>query len=142
MHPATIQQRHAAGGLAITASHNPKDLAKAVDGNPETRWDTHAPQMPGMWVQIELPQPATIAGLTLDTATSRNDWPRGWRIELSQDGQVWDKPILEGKSATSTTDFLFPRAAKAKFIRITDTGSVKGLYWSIHELDVLEMVAN
>jgi hypothetical protein len=27
-----------------------------------------------------------------------------------------------------------------KFIRITDTGEVKGLYWSIHELDVLGAV--
>lgn len=126
------------GAWKLTASHNAKDLGKAIDANLETRWDTHTPQVPGMWVQIELPQPTAIAGLTLDTAASRNDWPRGWKIELSQDGQTWDKPILEGKSATTTTDFLFPKAAKAKFIRITDTGSVKGLYWSIHELDVLE----
>jgi hypothetical protein len=29
----------------------------------------------------------------------------------------------------------FP-ATKAKFIRVTQTGSVKGLFWSIHELQV------
>ena len=123
----------------LTASHNPTSLAKAIDGNPETRWDTHTSQTPGMWVQIELPQATNIAGLTLDTANSRNDWPRGWKIEISQDGQTWDKPVLEGQSEkVSTTDFLFPKPAKAKFIRITDTGSTKGTYWSIHELDVLE----
>jgi hypothetical protein len=33
---------------------------------------------------------------------------------------------------------MFPKQVKTEFIRITDTGSVKGLYWSIHELDVLE----
>ena len=92
-----------------------------------------------MWVQIELPQATNVAGLTLDTATSRGDWPRGWKIELSPDGQTWDKPILEGQSEkVSTTDFLFPKPAKAKIIRITDTGSTKGTFWSIHELDVLE----
>lgn len=122
----------------LTASHNPNDLAKSIDGNPETRWDTHTPQVPGMWLQIELPKAADMAGLVLDTAKSRNDWPRGWKIELSQDGKTWEKPVLEGKSPTSVTEFMFPKATKAKFIRITDTGSVGGLYWSIHELDVLE----
>ncbi len=126
----------------LTSSHNANDLARAIDGNPETRWDTHTPQVPGMWVQIELPQVTNVAGLELDTATSRGDWPRGWKIELSQDGQHWDKPVLEGRSEkTSTTEFMFPKPGSAKFIRITDTGSVKGLYWSIHELDVLEAAA-
>lgn len=123
----------------LTSSHNTKDLAKAVDGNPETRWDTHTPQVPGMWVQVELPQPANVAGLDLDTASSKGDWPRGWKIELSTDGQTWSKPILEGRSEkASVTEFMFPKVSNAKFIRITNTGSVKGLYWSIHELDVLE----
>jgi mono/diheme cytochrome c family protein len=121
----------------ITSSHNPKDLDKLTDGDLATRWDSHTSQVPGMWVQIELPAVTEIAGLSLDTGKSRNDWPRGWKIELSQNGTEWDKPILEGKSETSVTEFTFPKAAKAKFIRVTDTGSVKGLYWSIHELDVL-----
>jgi glucose/arabinose dehydrogenase len=94
----------------------------------------------GMWVQIELPQAADITGLVLDTATSRGDWPRGWKIELSQNGTEWEKPVLEGKSATNVTEFMFPKQVKTKFIRITDTGEVKGLYWSIHELDVLDAV--
>lgn len=122
----------------LTASHNDKDLAKAIDGNLETRWDTHTPQVPGMWVQIELPKAANMAGLVLDTAKSKGDWPRGWKIELSKDGKAWDKPVLEGKSATNVTEFMFPKTMNARFIRITDTGSVGGLYWSIHELDVLE----
>jgi glucose/arabinose dehydrogenase/mono/diheme cytochrome c family protein len=124
----------------LTASHNGKDLVKAIDGNPATRWDTRSPQVPGMWLQIELPEEAEMAGLVLDTATSKGDWPRGWKVELSHDGKTWDKPVLEGKSATNVTEFLFPKPAKAKFIRFTGTGTVGGLYWSIHELDVLKPV--
>ncbi|MBX7208860.1 MAG: discoidin domain-containing protein [Verrucomicrobiaceae bacterium] len=124
----------------LTASHGEKDLGKAIDGDISTRWDTHTPQKPGMWVQIELPQATDITGLYLDTGSSRNDWPRGWKIELSQDGAEWDKPVLQGKSNVSTTEFMFPKAAKAKFIRITDTGGVNGLFWSIHELDVFAPV--
>ena len=122
----------------LTSSHNPKDLGQAIDGNIESRWDTHVPQSAGMWLQIELPQPTAMSGLVLDTGRSRGDWPRRWKIELSQDGKTWDKPISEGQSPTNVTDFMFPQVAKAKFIRITDTGTVKGLYWSIHELEILE----
>jgi mono/diheme cytochrome c family protein len=124
----------------LTSSHNEKELAKAIDGDLNTRWDSHTPQKPGMWIQIELPAATTTVGLTLDTATSRGDWPRGWKIETSANGTEWDKPILEGKSETNVTEFLLPKPVTTKFIRITDTGEVKGLYWSIHELDVLGAV--
>jgi hypothetical protein len=93
-----------------------------------------------MWIQIELPAATAITGLYLDTAKSRGDWPRGWKIETSANGTEWDKPILEGSSETNVTEFLFPKPVTTKFIRITDTGEVKGLYWSIHELDVLGAV--
>lgn len=112
-----------------------------VDGDLASRWDSGTSQTPGMWVQIELPAATDIAGLVLDTAKSRNDWPRGWKIEVSLNGTEWDKPVLEGKSETNVTEFLLPKPVKASFIRITaDTGEVKGLYWSIHELDVLGAV--
>ncbi|MEQ1750008.1 MAG: discoidin domain-containing protein, partial [Prosthecobacter sp.] len=124
----------------LTSSHNDKDLKHAIDGDLGTRWDSHTSQKPGMWIQIELPADTDIAGLMLDTAKSRGDWPRGWKIEVSLNGTEWDKPVLEGKSETNVTEFLLPKPVKAKFIRITDTGEVKGLYWSIHELDVLAAV--
>ena len=47
----------------LTSSHNTKDLGQAIDGNIESRWDTHTPQSPGMWLQIELPQPTAMSGL-------------------------------------------------------------------------------
>ncbi|MDZ4401327.1 discoidin domain-containing protein [Prosthecobacter sp.] len=121
----------------LTSSHNDKNLKHAIDGDLASRWDSGMSQRPGMWVQIELPAATEIAGLVLDTAKSRNDWPRGWKIEVSLNGIEWDKPVLEGKSETNVTEFLLPKPVKAKFIRITDTGEVMRLYWSIHELEVL-----
>jgi hypothetical protein len=43
--------------------------------------------------------------------------------------------VAEGKGIRPITDIIFP-PAQARFIRITQTGSVDGLYWSIHELTV------
>jgi F5/8 type C domain len=121
----------------LTASHKPQNLPKAVDGAPASRWDTGTSQVPGMWVQIELPKVTPIAGLQLDAASSGNDYPRGYTVALSNDGQTWGKPVATGAGKSALTEITFP-ATSAKFIRITQTGEQKGKFWSIHELDVLE----
>jgi hypothetical protein len=121
----------------LTASHNAASLANAVDGNGSTRYDTKKTQEPGMWVQIELPTETAITGLRLDSAGSGNDYPRGYKLELSTDGQNWGKPAATGEGKTAITTITFP-TAKAKFIRITQTGKpTSNTFWSIHELDVL-----
>jgi mono/diheme cytochrome c family protein len=120
----------------LTASHNAASLALAVDGKADTRYDTRTPQVPGMWVQIELPAETTLTGVRLDASGSNSDYPRGYTVELSGDGKTWAKPIATGEGNSALTEIKFP-AAKTKFIRITQTGTVKGLFWSIHELDLL-----
>jgi mono/diheme cytochrome c family protein len=53
----------------LSASHNAEAAANATAGSPFTRWDTAgAPQAPGMWFQIELPQPVRVAEVQFDTA--------------------------------------------------------------------------
>ncbi len=121
----------------LTASANPGGCSATVDGDAKTRWDTKASQAPGQWFQIELPEETEIAGLVLDAAKSGSDFPRGYKVELSADGQKWAKPVAQGKGNGPITDIPFA-PAKAKFIRITQTGSVNGKYWSIHELAVLK----
>ena len=121
----------------VTASHNPQSARMAIDGNPGTRYDSAASQAPGMWFQIELPQETPIAGLELDAGSSLSDYPRGYKVELSGDGQTWGTPVAQGSGTRPLTEILFP-SAKAKFIRITQTGSVDGLFWSIHELEVFQ----
>ena len=120
----------------LTASHKPADCAAATDGNAASRYTTGAFQVPGMWLQIELPQETAIAGLVLDAVKSPNDYPRGYKVEVSADGQAWSKPVAIGKGIPGTTDIAFD-PVKARHIRITQTGSVNGLFWSIHELEVL-----
>jgi hypothetical protein len=43
--------------------------------------------------------------------------------------------VATGKGYGPVTDITFP-PVKTKFIRITQTGSASGTYWSIHELEV------
>jgi hypothetical protein len=119
----------------VSASHNSGGAALAIDGDRNTRFDTKVSQAPGMWFLIELPREQEIAGLELDADKSVADYPRGYTVELSSDGQAWSKPVATGKGEAALTDISFP-ATKARFIRINQTGSVSGLFWSIHEVNV------
>ncbi len=121
----------------VTASHHSQAAPLAIDGNLKTRYDTGTPQAPGMWYEIELPRETTISGLELDAGDSTRDYPRGYRIDLSSDGQNWGSPVAAGQGRGVFTEIAFP-PAKARFIRITQTGSAEGLFWSIHELQVLK----
>jgi len=119
----------------VSANYNAKSAPLAIDGDLGTRYDTSTFQVPGMWYQVELPQAAIINGVRLEAASSHEDYPRGYQVELSPDGVTWGAPVAKGAGDQPTTEIIFP-AAPAKFIRITQTGSVQGLYWSIHELSV------
>src|SRR4051812_45867658 len=55
----------------ITASHNGAAAANPTSGA-GGRWDSAAPQAPGMWFQIELPQPAQVTEVILESALPFN----------------------------------------------------------------------
>ncbi len=119
----------------LSASHNNAGCAAAIDGDAGSRYTTNASQTPGMWFQIELPRETGVAGVQFDSSKSPRDYPRGYKTELSSDGQKWTE-VASGKGSEPVTEIEFPQA-NAKFIRITQTGAVDGLFWSIHELQIL-----
>ena len=73
----------------LTASHNGGDCSAAIDGKAESRYTTNAAQVPGMWFQIELPAETAVTGVELDSNKSPRDFPRGFAVQLSSDGQAW-----------------------------------------------------
>ena len=77
-----------------------------------------------------------VAAITLDAAGSRGDYPRGYEVYVSFNGSSWGKPIVSGKGTESLTVINFPGPVQTRFIKIVQTGSVPGLFWSIHELKV------
>jgi len=83
-----------------------------------------------------LPAAARLAGLRLDSTRSAEDYPRGYKVQLSLDGASWNPPAAEGAGAGAITEIAF-EPATAKFVRITQTGAIDGKFWSIHELQVL-----
>jgi mono/diheme cytochrome c family protein/glucose/arabinose dehydrogenase len=127
----------------LTASHNSTDAKLAADGNFDSRWTSKQDLAPGMWIQVELPQEAKIGGLWVDGVKSSGDYARAFKVEVSADGISWGKPVAQGKGSAGVMEIKFSPVT-AKFVRLTQTGSLKSgernLYWSIHELQVLEPV--
>ena len=121
----------------VTASHNPSAAPQAADGDMNTRYDSGSYQAPGMWFQIELPQETNVDALELDAGASAYDYPRGYKVQLSSDGQHWGEPVASGLGKKARTEIEF-EPASARFIRIIQTGAEKGVYWSIHEMKIYQ----
>ena len=63
----------------LTASQNDAAVANAAGATPGGRWDTGAAQAPGMYFQIELPQPARVSEVVLESALPFSFGGRGGR---------------------------------------------------------------
>ncbi len=120
----------------LSASHNENNLRNSLDGNPGSRWDTGTTQKPGMWVSIELPEPVKVMSLTLDTRGSDMDYPRGFVVHVSTDGQSWGDPVAKGQGDVPVTEIELDSPVATRHLRITQTGESDSKYWSIHELSI------
>ena len=114
-------------------------LGAAVDGNPQTRWSPGRPQTPGDAFQVDLGRETEVQRIALDSHASPNDYPHGYRIETSLDGQDW-KRAAEGTPAEAARQQLqgllaldFP-VTKCRYVRITCLGEDSFYWWSIYEL--------
>ena len=112
------------------------NFANAVDGDATSRWDTKGAQKPGMWLRIELPTPIKLGGILMDSRGSARDYPRGYKVTLSDDGEFWGEPVATGAGSHPLTA-IFLDMPTATFIKIEQTGKAPSLYWSIHELNIL-----
>jgi len=54
--------------IRITASANPAQADLLIDGNLLTSWQTPATQQEGMWVQLDLSEPATLKAVAISYA--------------------------------------------------------------------------
>lgn len=119
----------------LTASHGTDTVGGCVDGDLASRYTTNAVQAPGMWLQIELPSVSEVSQITLDAGSSDRDYPRGYEVQTSIDGKSWSKPVATGDGQTKVTRIAFP-VTRTRYLRITQTKTAQGLYWSIHDLKI------
>jgi hypothetical protein len=109
----------------------------ALDGNLATRWSTDTSQASGQWFQVDMGTASVFNKLILNAVNSANDYPRGYQVTVSNDGINWSGSVATGVGSPSITTISFA-AQSARYIRITQTGSASGTFWSIDEFNVME----
>jgi hypothetical protein len=96
---------------------------------------------PGDRLTLDMGKPQQVAKIVLDSAASANDYPRGYVVETSPDGTTWTEAARATAAETASAQqggvltIPFP-AVQARYLRITNQGTVPGTFWSVHELTV------
>ncbi len=122
-------------GWVTTASNNASTTGNALDGNTSTRWTTGTAQTATAWYQVDMLTSQPFNQLTLDSAGSANDYPRGYAVYVSADGVSWGAPVAAGAGTNKLVTVTFPPQT-ARYIKIALTAAISN-WWSIAELNVL-----
>jgi hypothetical protein len=135
--PATIH---------VSASHANGGIANLFDGNPATRWTTGEAQEGSEWLELAFDREREVRRVrfVLHPRDFR-DYPRGLEIDAI-DGAV-RTPLFRGSVMTAfgrglaldpmrpSVDIVLPPQA-ARALRVAQTGSSSGWWWSIDELSL------
>ena len=130
--PGTLNRT---GWVASSSTSGSDSPANALDGNLNTRWSTGASQANGQWFQVDMGSANVFSKIVLNTVNSPSDYPRGYQVFVSNDGINWGSSVTTGTGSSAITTITFATQT-ARYIRITQTGSAPGNYWSIHEFNV------
>ena len=124
---------------SATAGLNGFHARNAFDGRAETRWDTGKTPKEGDWFALDLGEAVYVSTVTLDTTKSYNDTPAGCDVFVSADGVSWSGPVAtcDDSSRGKTT---FTLDSPARHLKFVVKGGRPGLYWSIHEIEVVSGV--
>ena len=136
------------GGIkekALAAKRAAEDETLAADGDPETRWKTGL-QTVGMGFEVDLGRTHEIVGITMGLGRFVRDYPFGFRVEVSRDGDAWQTVAQESDFLLPITERLRPLdmrvparfdAVDARFVRVVISEPRRDHVWSITEFDVL-----
>jgi F5/8 type C domain len=117
----------------LSASSNTALLQNAIDASTDSRWSTGATQASGQFFQIDLGALRPFNRIVIDAALNPEDYPRAFRMLVSDDGLYWRSPIFSGQGFRSLTDVYFVTQA-ARYVRIELTGASLDRWWSIHDI--------
>ena len=113
--------------------------SNALDGNLTTQWTTGVLQANGQWFQVDMQTTNLVAKIVMDAGGSTNDYPRGYQVNVSNDGTNWGSPVATGAGNSAVTTITFPTQT-ARYIRVTETGTTTTNFWNINEFTVYGMV--
>lgn len=122
--------------IIATANKNKLDAQLALDGRKFSRWTTNSEQVGGEWFLIDLREKQEILSVILDTSFSNRDYPRDYKIEISTDKKTFVEIKRTKSLAPSPIIEMQFNKDIGRYIKITQLGKAKEIYWSIHEIEI------
>jgi len=122
-------------GMKFTASHGQGAVRRAVDGTRETRWTSGKAMTPGMWFQVDLGYETDVQTVWLDAGPVGTDYPRGYEVYVSLDGETWGTPAVTGTPTEKIFTIEIP-SVYGRHVKIVQTGSTPSNFWSIAEMRI------
>ncbi|GEM_PF-1181883 len=120
----------------VSGTPNSNAAHFAIDGDDSTRWTTVQNQQPGQSFTISFGQEECFDRIVIDATTSANDYPRGYTIQGSNDGNTFTN-ITNGTGTAGITEITLNTPVSYSHLRILQTGTVnQTIWWSIGEIKV------
>jgi mono/diheme cytochrome c family protein/glucose/arabinose dehydrogenase len=117
---------------AAAVGHTPENAIDGVmDDSHQHAW--HGINNPGCWLSIDLGHSHLLTHLVMESADPFC-YPRGFKVEVSNDGEVWSEPVATGYGEGALTMASF-EPVEARHIRVTQTGN-KIERWLVSELHI------
>ncbi|HEY0709926.1 MAG TPA: LamG-like jellyroll fold domain-containing protein [Polyangia bacterium] len=119
----------------VATGSNASDVANAIDSDLTTRWASGAPQVNGQWFKVDIGAARSITAISMDAYSSTGDYPRTFTVAVSTDDSSYTN-VATG--ITGASEFILQTFSvqTARYVRVTQTGSSGGAWWSIHDFNV------
>ena len=122
------------GAFVLTGSVHGEER-NALDNNPKTRWTTGASMHGGEWFMVDLGYEGEIRTILLDAGPTGSDYPRGYEVYVSLDGERWGEPVVKGGDPKAREFTITVPPTAGRFVKIVQTGK-DGSFWSINEIRI------
>ena len=116
--------------------------ANAVDRDPATQWTTSDNQSPGQWFQVDFGEKKIFNRIMIQSSQPEastedgwvDDYPRGYEIYVSDDGENWGETIASGIGSNDLIAMILEDAIITRFVKIVQTESSNTNWWTIFDL--------
>jgi len=95
-------------------------------------WRSETAQVPGMWFQIELPNPGDLTEIQFDSG--EKEFPEKYLVSVSEDGNNWRK-VAEGRGIQGNNGISWKDRSKAKFVRMEIVEGSENV-WAMRKLNL------
>jgi hypothetical protein len=131
------------GRDGLRASENEAGIPEMLDGDLATRWESAAPQAPGTWIEIRLPEPRPLAAVELALGDRPRQHAANLHVFVLAPNGEWQRvrvadlrPSVEEQRGEPGQKLLFP-SVSTRGIRLLQTGR-RRRPWSVAELRLFE----